>query len=327
MILLNNKEVQLLDKHQVRNSIFLPLNLPFSLYGSDIILEDCFKGTEILERESKRKIYYVISNRSVKNQDVAPHPTSFFMSVNLSQEHPKFEHTLCRLMCIIEIQDDEVEPLREKKDDHIFIDNLIQRVLEIFFYSYNIKHIGRDYQNPNARLIAPVSYSVSSNDDRKSKLEKNNGLLMIYPMPNMNALEFNISIKQAHNENWIYFWGKAISDFKFYNYYDTIINCAISYEAYFHYIVKSKSLSRNYLYKTDGDFRYATNIINKLYEDKKIVTNNLSLDDLITFNKIILGNRNNIIHGASIDIYDLHDDAIKSINALYEFYKTQDITN
>ncbi len=297
MILLNDKEVQLLDKHKVRNCIFLPLNLQFSLYGSDTYFEDFFKGTEILEGESKRKIYYVITNRSVKNQDVAPHPTSFFMSVNLSQEYPKFEHTLCRLMSIIEIQDDEVEPLKNKKDDHKFIDNLIQRVLEIFFYNYNIRHIGRDYQNPNARLIAPVSYSVSSNADRKAKTEKDSGLLMIYPMPSMNTSNFNFSLKQTINENWVYFWGKAISDFKFYNYYDTIINCAISYEAYFHYIVKSKNLSQDYLYKTDGDFRYATNIINKLYEDKKIVTKGLNLDELINYNKTILGNRNNIIYG------------------------------
>jgi hypothetical protein len=288
------------------------------------VFDESFNGIDILDRKI-RKVYFDVTNRMVKNQEVVPHSSSFFMSVKLDELHPKFEHVISRIFCAIEIEDNEVDLIKSKSKDGIYIDNLIQKCLEIFFYNYNIKNIGRNFQSPNARLVAPVVFAVSSNLGRIRNEEPNAGLLMLYPNTTWNKIEHNFSLKEQINENWLYFFSKAVNDYKFFDYYDCIINSAISFESYFHYIVNNKKLDSSYLKKKNGDFRIANNIINKLYQDKQFSVTDLSKEKLDILKKIILGTRNKIIHGATIEIYNLKNDAKESIDALYEFYELQSI--
>jgi len=328
MVLISKEEEKFLNELSHRNVLVIPMNLPYQIaQKKDVIIEN-FEGLGVLANR-QRKVSFFGKLRSIEDQKVPPHYSAFYMSVKDTGENFLYNYTTSRLFCIVEFSDEEEDSVNLMLKDNSIITKLIQRVLEIYMFNFNIESTGKEFFVPNAREVYPVVIFTSSNRSRnesKASGINNWGAFQLMASNGYNNQYTNIRYLNAYNDSWKYFLSRTLKEFKYSNYFETILFASLSFESYLHYVIRKNQLPSTY-YSKNNQYLKVKTIGSKLFDNKYLSINGYPKDVFIENLKVISSNRNDIIHGKSVEIYNLMDQASQSTESLLYFYSMQNEIN
>ena len=218
-------------------------------------------------------------NYAVEKQYVIPNWNADYTTFYGGEDKPRFDQHLSRLFCGIELDDSEANEIKEHIRDTRYLSLLTQKVLEEFFYKYNIDNLDEKFQIPTYCLVAPIFVFLDTNHSRNRRNQQSNEYYQCFPFIRGHDLEFRLSPMAKFEDKSLYFLAKAVDEYKKNLHFDSIISSAISLESYLYYVVRLNELDDSYLFYKDGSFRRALSTAYKLY-DKKFIGNKLSKEEL-----------------------------------------------